>query len=86
MANLTFRDLTADQLKELSRGINRTWNVIAADVTVRSLAEQVEVTLDADYLSTYGGLSEDLLALFDLLSYEDQDKVAYRTFSPRGNY
>ena len=59
--NLTFRDLTLDQRKALARGIVRTWNVISADVSVNSLDEQIEVTLDADYLSAYGELDDERL-------------------------
>lgn len=83
MAGLTYDDLTDEQLKALVRGIHNTWHVISADVTCRNIEEQIEVTLDADYLVMYGHLTKELLATFDSLSFEEQDKVARYAFLGR---
>jgi hypothetical protein len=82
---MEFKDLTPHKRSVFVQAIVATWNVIAEDVQACSLDEQIEVTLDADYLMMYGGLHKDDRAIFNSLSYEDQDKLAMMAFRPNRN-
>ena len=76
--------MTPEQLKEITRGLYQTFQYVAQDLfqdgEVMKRDEVIEVTLDADYLESYGRVSKESLKLFRTLSYEEQIKIAETVF------
>ena len=70
--------LSREEEIHVIRLIQKTWNVIAADLPHdMSEADTVEVVLDADYTTAYGRDPEADAWLFGL-SYEEQDAMAMK--------
>ena len=87
-------DFTEEELKQIRRMLSQTFDYIAPDLLACQESrdpsiprdEAIEVTLDADYLESYGGKKDrPLVERFRRLSYDDQIAVAkpafpYRTY------
>ncbi len=80
--------MTPEQLKELYRGMRRTWDYVAQDLFCEpgftmERDHVIEVVLDADYLEYHGGVNKDIVKQFRALSYDEQNELAANVFTAR---
>ena len=79
-------ELSREMQKMVHRGLAKTWEAIGPDYLELSNGNMprldvIEVTLDADYLESYGGLEVAVIKSFRSMSYEDQQRVAEAHFT-----
>ena len=87
MTQATKIELTAEELKLFRQAFNRTYQVIGDDAQLpeggskKDVRLIVEVVLDANYVKSYGGLTDEQYERFDAFVQQEADSSSTKTWN-----